>query len=122
MPKGYAQYLTIVLNMPGTEQSTSYGTPAIKVKGKLLSRLRTEAEGGLALRCGVLDRQILLQSDPESYFLTEHYRDYPWILVRLAKISKSSLIDVVQRAWKLVAPRRLVNAYQRSKGPLKNSR
>ena len=113
MPKGYAQYLAIVLNMPGTEQSTSYGTPAVKLKGKLLSRLRTEAEGGLALRCGSLDRQTLLQSDSESFFLTDHYHDYPWILVRLDKISKSSLTDVVLRAWRLLAPKKLFDEFQR---------
>ncbi len=98
--------------MSGTEQSTSFGTPAIKIKGKLLSRLRTEAEGGLALRCGVLDRQILLQSDPESFFLTDHYQDFPWILFRLDKISKSSLSDVVLRAWRLVAPKKLLDEFQ----------
>jgi hypothetical protein len=75
--------------------------------------LRTEAEGGLALRCGILDRQMLLRSDPESFFLTDHYLDYPWILVRLDKISKSSLTDVVLRAWRLLAPKKLLDEFQR---------
>ena len=43
--RAYTRYLDIIQKLPGTEESTSYGTPAIKVKGKLLSRLRTEAEG-----------------------------------------------------------------------------
>jgi hypothetical protein len=119
-PKGYARYLAIVLNMPGTEQSTSYGTPAVKIKGKLLSRLRTEAEGSLALRCGILDRNILLQSDPESFFLTDHYHNYPWILVRLDKISKSSLTDVVQRAWQLLASKKHLDGRQRVNAMTKN--
>jgi hypothetical protein len=102
VPSGYSRYLTLVLKLPDTEQSTSYGTPAIKVKGKTLSRLRTEAEGALALRCDFLDRQILLQADPESFFLTDHYRDYPWILIRLDRISRAALADVVRRAWRTV--------------------
>jgi len=49
--------------LPGVEETTAYGTPGLKVKGKILARLRTEAEGALALRCDFVDRQILLQPD-----------------------------------------------------------
>jgi len=111
VPSEYPQYLALVLKLPCTEVSTSYGTPAIKVKGKLMSRLRTEAEGALALRCDFLDRQILLQVDSDSFFMTDHYRDYPWILVRLDKISAAALADVVIRAWRMLAPTKVVNAY-----------
>lgn len=109
--RGYAAYLDIVRAFPGTEESTSYGTPAVKVKGKLLSRWRTESEGGLVLRCDVLDREILLQTNPESFFLTDHYVGYPWILARLDRIGSEALTDVVRRAWRLVAPARLVRLY-----------
>jgi hypothetical protein len=110
--RGYARYLRIVRKLPGTEESTSYGTPAIKVKGKLLSRLRSEAEGALALRCDLHDREMLLQVDPDSFFLTDHYRGYPWILIRLDKISTAALADVAVRAWKLAAPKTLVRKYE----------
>jgi hypothetical protein len=109
--RAYERYLRIVQKLPGTTPSTSYGTPAIKVGGKLLSRWRTEAEGALVLRCGLLDRHILLQADPDAFFLTDHYRDYPWILVRLERLSAAALADVVLRAWRLVAPRKLIDAY-----------
>jgi hypothetical protein len=108
---GYQQYLKVVLRLPGAEESTSYGTPAVKVKGKLLSRLRTEAEGALALRCDFMDRQILLQAAPDVFFLTDHYRDYPMILVRLDKIGRAELADVVLRGWRMVAPRKLIMQY-----------
>jgi hypothetical protein len=109
--RAYARYLRMVQKLPGTALSTSYGTPAIKVQGKLLSRWRTEAEGALVLRCGLLDRHILLQADPQAFFLTDHYRDHPWILVRLEEISAPALADVVLRAWRLVAPKKLRAAY-----------
>jgi hypothetical protein len=114
----YARYLKVALKLPGTEESTSYGTPAVKVRGKLLSRLRTEAEGALALRCDLLDRQILLQAAPEVFFLTDHYRAYPWILVRLDKIGAAALADVVQRGWRAIAPRKLVDAQSTASAPL----
>ena len=106
--KGYARYLKIALALPGAEVSTSYGTPSVKVRGKILSRWRTEAEGGLAIRCDFLDRQILLQTQPEVFFLTDHYLDYPMVLVRLDKATHTVLVDVAERAWRLVAPAKLV--------------
>lgn len=112
----YQRVCAIALALPGVEQSTSYGTPSLKVKGKIMSRLRTEAEGALALRCDFLDRQILLQADPDAFFLTDHYLNYPMILVRLDKVRRSELPDLIERAWRFVAPRRLVAEYDAKKG------
>jgi hypothetical protein len=108
---GYERYLQIALALPGAEASTSYGTPSVKIRGKLLSRWRSEAEGALAVRCDFLDRQILLQTQPEVFFLTDHYLDYPMVLVRLDKVSRAVLVDVAERAWRLVAPAKLVKAH-----------
>jgi hypothetical protein len=112
--KGYERYLKIALALPGTEASTSYRTPSVKLVGKIFSRWRTEAEGGLAIRCDFLDRQILLQTRPDFFFLTDHYLNYPMILVHLDKISRDALVDVVERAWRLVAPAKLVKAREAS--------
>jgi len=105
--KGYERYLKLALALPGAEQATSYGTAAIKIRGKLLSRWRTEAEGALAIRCEFLDSEILLQTQPEVFFLTDHYANYPMILLRLEKVSRETLMDVTERAWRLVAPAKL---------------
>lgn len=93
--------------LPAVEDSTSYGTPALKVRGKLFARLHQDGTS-LVLRADSLDRQILLQADPEVFYITDHYRNYPWILVRLARISRRSLPDLLERAWRYVAPARLV--------------
>jgi hypothetical protein len=106
--RGYDRFLRIALAMPGAEASSSYGTPAVKVRGKLMSRWRTEAEGALAIRCDFLDRQILLLAQPDVFFLTDHYRDYPMILMRTEKASKTVMAEAVDRAWRLVAPAKLV--------------
>lgn len=112
--KAHERFLRIARSLPGTEVSTSYGTPAVKVRGKLMSRWRTEAEGALAIRCDFLDRQILLQTEPDVFFLTEHYRDYPMILMRMEKASPETTLEVVERAWRLVAPAKLIK--QRDEG------
>jgi hypothetical protein len=62
VPAAYARYLRIALKLPGTEESISYRTPSVNVGGKILSRLRTEAEGALAIHCDFIDREMLLQA------------------------------------------------------------
>jgi hypothetical protein len=96
---------------PGIESDTSYGTPAIRVFGKFLARLRTEAEGWLAIRCDFVDREILLQSAPHVFHLTPHYENYPMILVDLAAIDEGTLLDIVERAWRGQAPKKAVREW-----------
>ena len=96
--------------LPGVQDGTSYGTRALKVGGKLLARLHQNIDC-LVLRADLLDREILMQSAPEVFFITDHYRNYPWILVRLAALEKQALPDLIERAWRLVAPKTLVKKY-----------
>jgi hypothetical protein len=96
---------------PGVELGTSYGTPAIKVKGKFMARLRTEAEGWLAIRCEFLLRDILLNAQPDVFHLTDHYRDYPFILVDLKKIRKGALLDILEQGWRMSASKTLLREY-----------
>jgi hypothetical protein len=103
------------MKLPGVEESTSYGTPALKVKGRFMCRLRTEAEGALALCCDFVDRQILLQADPNVFFVTDHYLNYPMILVRLDKVRRSVLPELLERAWRMAAPPKLVAEFDASK-------
>jgi hypothetical protein len=100
---------------PGVEDSTSYGTPALKVRGKLLARLHQSGEC-LVLRAGLLDREILMQSDSQVFYITDHYRDYPWVLVRFSAVDASALPDLIERAWRLVAPKSLVAKYDAGRG------
>jgi hypothetical protein len=110
LPKHFIKLVKIAQRFPGVEVETSW-TPALKVKGKLMARLRTEAEGWLALRCEFVDREILLQAAPHVFHLTKHYVNYPMILVDLAAIDAGALSDVVERAWRKVAPKTLVREW-----------
>jgi hypothetical protein len=96
--------------LPGVEDGTSYGTRALKVGGKLFARLHQSIDC-LVLRAALLDREILMQSAPEVFFITDHYRNYPWILVRFAAVERRALPDLIERAWRLVAPKTLVKKY-----------
>lgn len=92
----------------------SYGTPAFRVRGKFLVRLREDGET-LALKIGFDAREILMQADPETFFITDHYAGYPSVLVRLATVGREELAGVLEEAWRFNAPKRLVAAHDAAK-------
>lgn len=93
--------------LPGVENGSSYGTPALKVRGKLFARLHQDGDC-FVLRANALDRQILMQIDPEAFYITDHYRTYPWVLVRFSAIGRRALPELLERAWRSVAPKSLL--------------
>lgn len=90
--------------LPGAEVSTSYGTPALKVRGKLFARLWEDGTT-LVLRAPDLVRDHLLQTDPVTFFVTDHYRGYPYVLVRLPEITADRMEPLLEEAWRDVAPK-----------------
>ena len=101
--------------LPEVEISKSFGTPSLQVRGKMLARLLEEGEV-LALRTELPDRQSLMQAEPDAFFITENYRNYPLVLVRLGKVSRSALPELLERAWRLVAPAGLVAEFDAARG------
>jgi len=92
--------------LPGVEESTSYGTPALKVKKKLLVRLKEDGTT-IVLLVGFDQRDILMQVDPETFFITDHYRGYPSVLAKLPRLSRRQLRDVMRMAYVFVTGRSL---------------
>ena len=106
----FAAVRRLALALPGVEEGTSYGTPAFKVRGKLLARLREDGET-LALRVGFDLRDLLMNADPETFYVTDHYRGYPYVLVRLPRVARTRLREVLEEAWKHSAPKTLLAAH-----------
>jgi hypothetical protein len=93
--------------LPEVEASTWYRTPALKVAGKGFARLRTEAEGGLVVMCGLDEKAALLDSGDAAFFTTPHYDGYGSIIVDLDRVKVDQLRELLEEAWRLKAPRRL---------------
>lgn len=87
------------LKLPKVEEGTSYGTPALKVKGKLFVRLHQDLDK-LVLAMPFDRRDEMMAAEPETYFITEHYREYPYILVSLAHIRADALPDLLNIAYR----------------------
>ena len=99
----------IALSLPETEERPSYGTPGFRVKGKFLIRLREE--DSLVVPIDTIERDFLMESDPATFYITDHYRDWPYVLVRLSKVDREELRDLLERAWRSKAPKRLLQAH-----------
>lgn len=98
------------LQLPGVEVSTSWGTPALKVGGKLMARLKEDGETLVLVRIGFDQRELLIEVEPEVFFLTPHYQDYPSVLVRLPRAEPAMVEGLLDQIWREVAPRKLVKA------------
>ena len=93
----------IALTLPDVQQSTMYGAPALKVRGKLLTcpAIHRSAEPNtLVVRIDFDQRAELIAADPDVYYLTDHYVNYPTVLVRLSRINREALRDLLHMSWK----------------------
>ena len=95
----------IGLALPGVEESTAYGYPALKVHGKLLACVpanRSAEPGSIVVRVDFDDRAELLAAAPDVYYVTDHYADYSAVLVRLSRVNPDILRDLLDMAHKFV--------------------
>jgi hypothetical protein len=102
------------MTLPEVKESSSYGTPAFKVRGKLFVRLKEDNES-IVVRIEEAHRALRLQADPCAFYITDHYLNYPWVLVRLSAVTQDDLADLLNDAWRLRAPSRLLAQYYKDK-------
>lgn len=103
----------LALALPGAHEGTSYGTVAFRVKDKLFARV---LEDGVSVVVKVTfdQREVLVDSAPDTFVVTPHYQGYAWVVVRLEEIDRELLREVLTEAWRIAAPRTLLAAL---KGP-----
>lgn len=99
----------LALALPGVEEYLCYGTPAFRVGKKLLARLREDGDT-LVLKIEDSRRELLLQVDPQTYFMEPHYLGYPVVLLRLSRVKADSLARLIEDGWRMLAPKRLLAA------------
>jgi len=99
------------LRLPEVELGTSFGAPALRIRGKGICRLRTDPDALVLRVIDLGEREALLQGQPDAFFSTPHYDGYPYVLVRLEAVDPVELAELIEDAWRLRAPKRLVKAY-----------
>jgi hypothetical protein len=100
------------LELPGVARGTSWGTAALKVDGKLFVRLKEDGET-LVLKMDIVSRDLVIKAQPKIFFITDHYRDWPYVLVRMAELRTPRLRELLEDSWRLAAPKKRLGELQR---------
>jgi len=99
----FATVREIALSLENVEETTSYGTPAFKVRGgQGFARLHQDGES-LVVKVDFEQREALMAHDPETYYITDHYLNYEWILVRLSRVHPDALRDLLRGSCRVAA-------------------
>ena len=105
--KDWDEVLAFALALPDTELSTSYGRPAVKVNAKAFVYPGREA-GSFAIASPLPEKELLMETDPDTFWETAHYRGWPAVLVRFGSPDRERIETVITRAWwdRLKKPKR----------------
>jgi hypothetical protein len=115
----------IGLSLPDVEEATMYGSPALKVHGRLLTCLaihKSAEPASLVVRTDFDERAALLAEEPETYYLTDHYVNHPVVLVRLSRIRAGQLQDLLRSALRFIKAHESQKTSRRSAGSRKAAR
>ncbi|GAT71393.1 hypothetical protein PS9374_07084 [Planomonospora sphaerica] len=105
----------IALELPEVEESVSWGTPSLKVRGRLFLRRHEDPELTV-VKVSPEERKALTEARPEVFLVTPHYENHRYMLVRTAELAEEELRELVAEAWRLSAPQRLVKAFDEDAG------
>ncbi len=101
--------------LPGVTDGTAYGRPCLKAHGKFLTRVWDDGD---VLVCPGVDfdeRELLIEAEPETFFVTDHYKSYPYVLIRLSRVEAGTVERLLERHWRDRAPRKLLAAHDAAK-------
>ncbi len=114
MSATYDDVRRLALAFPGVIEGQAYGGPSLHVGRKFLGRLREDRET-FVLKINPAGRESLLEKMPDAFFLTDHYRPHPLVLVNLLAVTTPVLGRLIEEAWRMLASKRVLAAYENSK-------
>lgn len=102
----FAAVEAIGRGLPDVEVTTSWGQPTLKVRGKMfvcIASHKSAEPNTLVVMMDFADRDMLVAEEPDTYYLKDHYVNYPCVLVRLSRVSADALRDLVTGAHRLIS-------------------
>lgn len=107
----------IALSFRGVEEHVVFGGPTFKIGKRFLASIAKIDKGTLVLKVpNPLEREFLLATKPEIYYMADHYVSFECVLVRMPKADPEELRDLFEEAWLTYAPKRLVASYRNQSG------
>jgi hypothetical protein len=101
----------IALGWPEVEDGTSYGTPALKVRKKLMVRLKEDGDSLVMPGVPPEERELLVERQPKLFYFTDHYRNYPMVLIRLSKAKRTDVEPLLRRQWRTLASKAAIREF-----------
>jgi hypothetical protein len=105
----FAPVAAIGKTLPDVEVTTSWGQPALKVRGTMfvcIASNKAAEPDSLVVRMAIPDRDALIEEDPGTYYLKDHYVGYPCVLVRLRRVTPDALHGLVVGAHRFAAQKK----------------
>lgn len=118
----FADLERILLTWPGVERSTSYGKPSLKVAGKFLTRLKEDGDSLVIGGVGFDERETLIATQGDVFYITDHYRNYQYVLMRLSKAAPDQAEAFMRRRWQELAPKKLLATMDAGDTPSSSAR
>ena len=104
------------LTLPEVTVGSSYGTPALCVRGKMFVRLKEDGKTVVFIVENLDEQEALCAAQADVYYITDHYRGYPAVLARLAKLRVGEAKLRLERGWRKKAPKKLIKTYDGGEG------
>ena len=106
----------LALALAETDEVVSHGIPAFRVAGKMFAYFRHDHHGdGMTVVCvktsGRDEAEMLIEAEPDTFYLTDHYRNYPYVLVRLSLVHPGTVERLIERRWRATAPKKALKAW-----------
>jgi len=91
--------VALAADLPGVELGTSYGKPALRLRGRTIAGTTAPDPASFVLHVAEGEKEVLLATDPATFWETDHYRGYPVVLVRYGTDAADRIALLLRRAW-----------------------
>jgi len=106
--RGWAAIERIGLTLPGVELGTSWGSPALKLRGQMVACIPTHKSAekdSVVVRVDYAQRDELIDTEPDVYYVKDHYLNYPCVLARMKRVHPDALRGLLLMGWEYVNAR-----------------